>query len=139
MHAQSSTASIRLSSKPCRHPIEAGLDDSDQIPTKKQRENTVSEIVESRLRYVHGLLKEQFINIEAVYDSNVASFEISTDSGLETIINSDDDGKVKCSVTVTVDEFSGNNAEIRIECTDEKLASNIQKMLKDALAVFDKI
>jgi Pre-mRNA 3'-end-processing endonuclease polyadenylation factor C-term len=147
MHAQTSAASIRLSSKPCRHPSDIEALDDDGIvtsPTKKQRDDTntnvsVSDVVESRLRYVHGILKEQFKTVEAVYDSNVGSFEILTDSGLETIIQSNDDGKVTCAITVTVDPVSASNAEIRIECADEKFATSIRKMLKDALAVFDKI
>jgi Pre-mRNA 3'-end-processing endonuclease polyadenylation factor C-term len=158
MHAQSSVASIRLSSKPCRHPNDntTGLDDASELQqvTKKIKNETnnetttttIQEVVQSRLRFVHALLKDQFQHVEAVYDSNIASFEIITDSGLETTLdddNEDDDnnGKksLKCLITVEVDKFVGDRAQIKIECRDEKFAANLQKTIKNALATFDKI
>lgn len=148
MHAQSSVASIRLSSKPCRHPNDNGLDDDEQQKKKIKNEDgtseTINEVVESRLRYVHALLKDQFQNVDAVYDSNIATFEIVTDSGLVTTLDEDnedeDNGKfLKCLVTVEVDKLAGDKAEIKIECRDEKFAANIQKTLRNALETFNKI
>lgn len=143
MHAQSSSASIRLSSKPCRHPSDAGLlDDQNNKSSKKPRDDndtSIDGIVESRLRFVYGLLKDQFRQVEAVYERNIASFEVVTDSGLESNIVADDDGKLRCNVKVEVDENTGDNAIISIECQDQKLAANIQKTIKNALSAFDKI
>jgi Pre-mRNA 3'-end-processing endonuclease polyadenylation factor C-term len=139
MHAQSSAASIRLSSKPCRHYSDAELGDDDNKSSKKIRDD-VNELVESRLRFVHGLLKDQFREVDAVYEANKASFEILTDSGLEsTPVGLDEDGKLKCSVSIEVDKDYGDKAKIVIECQDQKLASNIQKTLKNALSTFDRI
>ena len=137
MHAQSSSASIRLSSKPCRHSIDAGLSDNDK-DTKKKREER-NELVENRLRYVHTVLKGQFRNVEVVYEGNEASYEIITDSGLESVISLDDNGKLKCQITVTVDSITGMNAAINVECTDAKLATNIKTTVRNALVSFDKI
>lgn len=137
MHAQSSTASIRLSSKPCRHSIDAGLAENEQI-SKKQRDD-MNEEVESRLRFVHSLLKDQFRHVEVVYEGNKASYEIVTDSGLESTIALDEDGKLKCNITVDIDKDFGNNAKVSIECQDKKMATNIQTTIRNALATFDKI
>jgi hypothetical protein len=169
MHAQSSTASIRLSSQPCRGRHSPSPSENDPETTKivkKQRPDnddttSVADIVESRLRYVHTLLKDQYEQIEAIYERNIGTFIISTDSGLEStiVVTSSDETdttkddsaamktdtessnkkKLKCTVHVTVDPSTGNNAEIRIECLDTKLATTIQTTIRDALSTFDKI
>lgn len=141
MHAQSSTASIRLSSKPCRHYSDSGLLDNDQNEPKKKRSqrNGENDVVESRLRFAHGLLKDQFCNVEATYEGSKATFEIITDSGLESTISVNADGKVHCNITIEIDSETCDNAKISTECIDQTLASNIHKMLKNALTTFMKI
>lgn len=130
MHAQSSASSIRLTSKPCRHPRDPGLGEMES--SKKQKAGE-SDIVRDRLRYMHALLSEQFQTVESVYESNKGSFEIITDSGLESgVLN--EEGKLTCSVTVEFDDASGSNAKVIVECLDSKLAKNIQEMLRNAVA-----
>jgi len=129
MHAQSSAASIRLSSKPCRHPRDASLDDGSQKKIKTEDE---SDLVGSRLRFVCALLKEQFQNVEAVYEGTRATYEIETDAGLESGVL-DDEGKLKCTVSVEFDDAAASLARIGVECADKKIATNVQDMLRNAI------
>jgi hypothetical protein len=129
MHAQSSSASIRLTSKPCRHPR-----DSSSIDEQTQKKNRSGDDVgvEERLRFLYSTLKDQFQNVEATYEAYCGKFEITTDSGLEPdVLN--EDGKLICVVTVSFDDKSANGAEISVECKDEKLAANVQSCLRNVV------
>jgi hypothetical protein len=130
MHAQSSAASIRLTSRPCRHPRDSTTD--DQAQEKQKSEEDVHDPVESRLRFIHGLLKDQFANVEAVYEGRMANYEIVTDAGLEPSVL-DDDGKLQCSVKVEFEDIAGNDAKISIECRDQKMAANVQRTIRNAV------
>jgi len=131
MHAQSSGASIRLTSKPCRHPRDdSSEDDSAQKKIKAEDDNV---LVHSRLRFVCALLKEQFQNVEAVYEGSRATYEIETDAGLESGVL-DDEGKLKCMVSVEFDDEAASLAKISVECADKKIATNVQDMLQNAIA-----
>jgi Pre-mRNA 3'-end-processing endonuclease polyadenylation factor C-term len=127
MHAQSSAASIRLTSKPCRHPRDDSVND-DQAPKKPRADETSS--TESRLRFIYGTLKDQFENVEAVYEGDIGTYEITTDSGHETGV-ADDDGMVRCSVKVEFVDAYGTNAKISVECKDQKLGANVQECLRN--------
>ena len=129
MHAQSSAASIRLTSKPCRHPRDG--DANDDQPEKRQRSEDDTDMVNSGLRLFHGILKEQYEHVEAVYEGPKASFEIQTDAGLGSDVL-DEDGKVHCSVVVEFLDGNAMNARISVESKDEKLAKNIQGCLQSA-------
>lgn len=120
MHAQSSAASIRLTSKPCFHrrPSDEGSNDG---PDKKQHK--------SLLRMFHDTLLRQFNNIEAIYESKKASFEIKTDTGLES--GSIETGEhLICNVTILLDDENDLAAKVSVECTDSKLANNVQGCLQ---------
>lgn len=130
MHAQSSTASIRLTSKPCRHP-RASVE-SDE-PSKKQKREGESTTSESRLRLIYDTLKDQFENVEAVYEGNTGSFEITSDAGLESGTVGED-GTLICTATVEFDDGSGASAKITVECPDKKLGSNVQECLQNLAA-----
>ncbi|KAL7576975.1 hypothetical protein ACA910_006730 [Epithemia clementina (nom. ined.)] len=86
MHAQSSAASVRMTSQPCRHyrPDEqrskekSGEDDNTD---SAKRAKTRSATIEGRLKYIYRKLKEQFENVEAVYEGSEGTYEIQTDSG----------------------------------------------------------
>lgn len=136
MHAQSSAASIRLTSKPCRHPRDSDIE-SEQAE-KKQRANDDDDIVTSRLRFFHSILKEQFENVEGIYEGRKATFEIQTDAGLESNA-SDDDGILRCSVDVEFLDANGHDAKISVESKDEKMARNIQDCLQSAAATANPI
>eukprot|EP00980_Cylindrotheca_fusiformis_P030341 scaffold24664_cov230-Cylindrotheca_fusiformis.AAC.3 len=132
MHAQSSSASIRLSSKPCRHPRS---NDDDQQPTTKKPRSTSEELTESRLRLIKDTLKDQFESVETLYEGNVATYEITTDGGLDSGTASED-GTLTCTVKVQFDDSTGTYAQISVECSDEKLASNVRECLRNLSVAF---
>jgi len=122
MHAQSSTASIRMTSKPCCHPR----------PSKRSR---ADDAAESRLLLVKDTLSDQFQLVEAVYEGNTGTFEITTDSGLESNAVSEG-GILTCTATVAFSDESGADAKITVECLDKKLALQVQECLKGIAATF---
>jgi hypothetical protein len=136
MQAQSSAASIRLTSKPCRHPRDT--DDEDEQAQKKRREVDGSSSTESRLRFIFFTLKDQFENVDVVYEGNKAVYEIRTDSGLEAGFL-DEEGMLVCTASVEFDDGSGANAEISVECKDEKFAANVQACLRNVAATMTPI
>ena len=84
MHAQSSAASVRMTSQPCRHyragervKVEDEVDDNGSNKRAKTRPATI----EGRLKHIYQKLKEQFENVEVVYEGNEGTYEIQTDSG----------------------------------------------------------
>jgi len=129
MHAQSSAASIRLTSKPCRHP-RAGDDTSDEEPSTKKSRQDSEDLTESRLRLIRDVLKDQFEKVEAVYEGNMGTYEITTDSGLESA-TVNEDGLLTCTAKVAFEDSTGSNAEITVECPDDKLASNVHECLRN--------
>ena len=131
MHAQHSAASIRLSSKPCRHPL-----DSDEQATKKPRTDTDEDIVLSRFKLILTILKEQFQNVEVVYEGRKATYEILAESGFDSdALN--EDGKLAC--TVTIEFESEENAKVTVESEDKKLAKNVQECLANTISTAARI
>jgi len=131
MHAQSSAASIRLTSKPCRHPRDApdagdGGGNDDWQAQKKPRSDATKDNSRERLRFVYSTLKDQFDQIEAIYEGNKGSFEISTDCGEEG-------GTLVCTVTVQLDDSTAMCGEISVECADEKLAQNVRSCIRNVV------
>ncbi len=84
---------------------------------------------EDRLRFIADTLGEQFGSVEAVYEGNNASYEITTDTGLEVL--EDNNEKLTCTVQVSFADDTGSSAEIKVECLDKQLASNVQGCLKN--------
>ena len=158
MHAQSSAASIRITSKPCNHnnnrrPRDDGddkigsgdgdepLDDDGVIGTmdegkkhgiekaRKKRQKGISSV----LRMIHDTLLHQFDSdqFEAAYEATRATFEIKTDAGLESGSLGEGEELV-CHVTVEFDaeDDSNENAKITVECSDAKFGANIQDCLR---------
>jgi len=130
MHAQSSSASILLTSKPCRHARseDRDLEDDD---AKRQRSDGIDPSSE-RLRFLYATLTDQFQHVDAVYEGNRGTFEITTDSGLDSV--EDDDGKLRCVVEVRLEGSTASAAEIRVESKDVTLASNVQACLQSVVA-----
>jgi Pre-mRNA 3'-end-processing endonuclease polyadenylation factor C-term len=129
MHAQSSAASIRLTSKPCWHARDSTGEQDDEGSKKAKSED----LVDNRLRFIRSLLKEQFEMVEATYEGYQGTYEVVTDAGLEAGVL-DDDGKLHCVVTVLFDDASASKATVSVECRDQKIAANIQTTLKSAIA-----
>jgi hypothetical protein len=127
MHAQSSAASIRLTSKPCRHP--RAQDDDGEPSAKKPREDDEG-LTESRLRLICDTLRDQFDQVEAVYEGNIGTYEITMDTGLESGV-ADENGVLTCTAKVVFEDSVVGNAEITVECPDQKLASNVQECLRN--------
>lgn len=126
MHAQSSAASIRLTSKPCRH-SRPGEDANEDEPAKKKARENATEV---RLRLMHEALKKQFEAVDAIYDGNSATFEVKLDTALESGVL-DDDEVLICNATVEFEDSTGVDAKVTVESKDEKLAANIQECLKN--------
>jgi Pre-mRNA 3'-end-processing endonuclease polyadenylation factor C-term len=133
MHAQSSSASIRLTSRPCRHPRDDEPPD-DEDAAKKQRSDAI-DLAKGRLRYLYFALKDQFEHVEATYEGNLGTFEITTDSGLEGA-ELDDDGRLRCVVEARLEGNSASGAEIKVESKDSALAANVQACLRNIVAAF---
>jgi hypothetical protein len=132
MHAQSSSASIRLTSKPCHHPRDDKALDEEAI---KKKRSEADDLANDRLRFLYVTLKDQFDQVEASYEGNRGTFEIITDSGLEAS-ELDDDGKLRCVVEVRLDGNSASGAEIKVESKDSTLAANVQSCLRNVVAAF---
>ena len=128
MHAQSSAAAIRLSSTPCRHGSQV-VNDSEVDGEGDVQMNDVS-LTENRLRLIADTLKDQFENVEVVYEGNSASYEIKTDTSLTPGIIQENE-HLTCTVNVSFPDDSGGIAEIRVECLDELLAANIQECIRN--------
>ena len=56
MHAQSSAASIRLTSKPCRHSRSDESQSDDEAPSSTKARSDGEEVTESRLRFIKNAL-----------------------------------------------------------------------------------
>ena len=138
MHAQSSAASIRLTSQPCNH------------RRKKQREGVDETVDEDRkkdeaevfLRALHQALKDQFLFVEATYEANKGTFEVRIDAntvkgGKEGGEDNDDnneedvDSGIICIAIVEFNDGFDGTAKITVESEDEKLASNIRACLQN--------
>mmetsp|Transcript_14155 Transcript_14155/g.20910 ORF Transcript_14155/g.20910 Transcript_14155/m.20910 type:complete len:730 (-) Transcript_14155:23-2212(-) len=124
MHSQSSAASIRLTSKPCRHPRASEDEPSNKISRDE------STMTASRLKLIADSIKDQFEKVEAVYEGNSATYEITTDCGHDTNALSED-GTLVCNVKVEFEDERGNNALITVECEDSKLANNIKDCIRN--------
>ena len=131
MHAQSSTASIRLTSKPCFHGQSQEVDDGDYEPkSKKLKEGDRSEREQTLLRMFHDTLREQFVDVDAAYEARKATFEIKTDTGLESKALGSGEA-LTCSVSINFDDDVGVDGIIKVESIDSKLAANVQAALKN--------
>ena len=133
MHAQSSAASIRLSSKPCRHSrgdegTESDIE-RDRSLVKKARLDDTS-LNQNRLRLIKDTLMDQFGNVEVVYEGNNASYEIKTDIGFD-MGTSKDNEQITCYIYAHFPDDIGLAAEIRVECSDKLLAANVQACLRN--------
>lgn len=164
MHAQSSAASIRLTSKPCCRPRDDSNNDGnenstgpdtdtgagtgtgdannnddeggDEKPPASKRARHVDEegnVIESRLRLMKSTLEQQFSTVEATYEGPTGTFEITTDSGLESgTLN--EDGVLVCTAKVEFFDSTGADAKITMECQDKKFASNVHECLRNLAA-----
>jgi len=117
MHAQSSAASIRLTSKPCSH----GRDIEDEGKPNTKRPKSIFQVF-------YDTLSQQFKTVEAVYEARRATFEVRTDAGLESgaLLAGEE---LVCNVSVHFKEKDSPEAKVTVECTDAKLASNVQECL----------
>jgi cleavage and polyadenylation specificity factor subunit 3 len=146
MQAQTSNAAIRLTSKPCRHSRDTDddgnnntVDDNGDGPSrKKPREGKVSP-TESKLRFLKHTLKDQFANVEAVYEGNSATYEIKTDTGLDSEVVLEDDEGLTCTVKVTFDDDTGGLASVKTECIDHKLAKNVQTCITNIATLMNPL
>lgn len=124
MHAQSSAASIRLTSKPCSHrSIKREFIDDDQPNSKK-----IKSVYQSFVEAVHKILSDQFEIVQVTLDENSALFQLQT----EVVLNSEtgQQESVKCEVYL---EFLGDtetNFKLKVHCDDKKIAGNIRDCIR---------
>jgi cleavage and polyadenylation specificity factor subunit 3 len=122
MHAQSSVASIHLTSKPCFH--RRSLSDAEMPGHKRPRTDAL-------LRLFHDTLLHQFekSSIEASYEARKVTFEIKNDASLDSAALLEAD-QLQCRVDVHFEDDDDINAKITVECSDSKFAKNIQECLR---------
>jgi len=124
MHAQSSAASIRLTSKPCSHrSIKREFQDDDQPNNKK-----IKSVYQSFVETVHKILSDQFETVQVTLDENSAMFQLQT----ELVLNSETglQESMKCEVYL---QFIGDiemNIKLKIKCDDKKIAANIRDCIR---------
>ena len=140
MHAQSSAASIRITSKPCRHRSRRPRDGREEKEDEENGDEPVNKMARgeetttySRLKLIGDALRDQFQEVECVFESNRASYEITTDCGFDAAAVSDN-GTLLCHVAVEFDDEFGNNAEVTVECADAKLASHVRDCIRNVAA-----
>ena len=141
MHAQSSAASIRLTSKPCRHQSRRTRDDdgNEELegnePLNKVARGDDETISCGRLKLIGDALQEQFQEVERVLEGNRATYEITTDGGFDAA-GAAPDGTLLllCHVAVDFDDDYGTNAQVTVECTDTKLASHVRDCIRNLAA-----
>ncbi|CAB9529774.1 Endoribonuclease YSH1 [Seminavis robusta] len=132
MHAQSSSASIRLTSRPCRH---SRPNDEEEEPAQKKAR--AGESVDTKLRFLHTTLLKQFDSVEATFEAKSATFDIKLDTSLESGVM-DEDGKLTVTAKVDFDD-SGLNATITVESKDKKIAANVKDCLKNVCTSLNPI
>ena len=132
MHAQSSAASIRLTSRPCNH--------RRKKPREEEEEGDNSKTTtEEYLRALHQALTDQFLSVEAIYEANKGTFEVKIDanSGNDTKDGEAADsggGGLVCTATVEFEDGLDGTAKVTVESEDEKLASNVRTCLQNVAA-----
>jgi len=136
MHAQSSPASIRLTSQPCNHD-QPNTESDDLPPSKRPKENTEkdkTDLRKSRLELVHSMLSDQYdgVELEMNETATVGKFIIKTDAGLESSTSISEGGHLECTVTIEFEKL--DYGKVSVECEDGKLASNIRDCIKNLTA-----
>ena len=129
MHAQSSAASIRLTSQPCSHKRNSASTGATTPDAENEGETPKRKRPRTILRIFHETLLEQFNLVEATYEARKANFEISTDTRLDSV-PLEFGTKLTCNVEIEFDDDNDIDARIKVECSDEKLAKNVQECLK---------
>lgn len=126
MHAQSSTASIRITSKPC-----CRRSDSERLPpSKKIREyEKSSDIVGHRLKLAFDLLCSHFEDVQQIIDLEHFKGEFIVSSDMNTSDTNDGTPDAMCIVTIEFGDSRAIDAKISVQSDDEKLASNVREHL----------
>ena len=71
--------------------------------------------------------------MDALYEGNKGSYEIEAESGMGDDVL-DEDGKLRCTVTVEFPDSSGINAIVLTECKDEVFATNVRACIQNVTA-----
>ena len=121
MHSQSSAASIRLTSKPCRH---------RSIKTEDPPSKKAKSVHQSFLEDLSKMLSnhDQFEAVQANISENSATFELQTEMLLNA--ESGQSESLKCEVQVHLDTDREMNMKVRVNCEDEKLAKSIRDCIR---------
>jgi len=128
MHAQSSSAAIRITSQPCNH-------SNNGNNTPQQQQEQQKEIQRHRLELAYKLMTDQFSNVEATYTDTTGTFIVRNHDNEQN--NNEDTAVVENDMLVkAVVEFYENSqkgmqhdAKITVTSSDEKIAANVQDCL----------
>jgi len=133
MHAQSSAASIRLTSQACGHRSKKPREGEEEEETDDPEKTT-----EEHLRALHDALVAQFLSVEATYEAKKGTFEVKIDAALyDGDDDKDGDGNddaLVCTAMVEFEDDSDGIAKITVESEDEKLATNVRACLHNVAA-----
>ena len=135
MHAQSSAASVRMTSQPCSHyrqddpRTKEEVEDGD-VNSRSKRSKTRSAATEGRLKYIYQSLKGQFENVEAVYEGNEGTYDIQTDSGFLEAVVPKNISSTSDAADANTSTASTNQASIKQEAAEsgdmsKQLSNNV--------------
>ena len=101
-----------------------------------EEDNTITSSSD-RLKLIGDALRDQFHEVECVFESNRATYEITTDGAFDASALLD--GKLVCHVTVEFDhddkdDTIDSNAQVMVECADTKLASHVRDCIRNVAA-----
>lgn len=145
MHAQTSAATIRVTSRPCNH---SGGNDEGGRKAKKGKVDWKA-IKESRLKKAGEMLKEQFRDVEEDLENGVFKVMCLRNPAFIEVLEDDDEVAKKeekkdedlvlCEVTCEFED-GGGGVRVRVECEDEvqgKLVQDCMRQLFEALGAID--
>jgi len=110
MHAQSSAASIRITSKPCFHEKEEEEEEEEEEGGGRKKSKVEESPKEVRLRMAKKLLDDLFKDVEADMEKGIFTVKCEVNKEKEDVV---------CVVTL---EFSEDNSGCRVsvDCADEQ-------------------
>ena len=146
MHAQTSAASIRVTSKPCRH----GIRDAGEGGGGERAAKIVKEEVEpnvARMKVVERALRDMFEEVKADYDGG--KFEVVCEKANPKVPDPEEEQEgeggnettpqptdVTCYVTLN---FQDDGCEIRVECEEERQGMMVQDCLRQVAGAMQPV
>lgn len=122
MHSQGSAASVRFTSQKCSH----GKPELDSSNSKRARTED-DDLLESRVSLFGNILKERFDRVDTLREGRKVTFEVaSSDLHLQSEL---EDGAFMV-VHIEFADITASDAFVSVECKDESIARDVQRMLQ---------